>query len=228
MTMQKTLIIVAIALSLGAAIPEHVNARDGRDNKAEEKNFFQDVRKKTHGFVSQVVNRGKAAIINGTITAKTDTTLTVEKDGTSYTVNVSDSTHLRRRFWGKSTTSEFSVGNIVNVYGAWTDDTQTTINARMIRNLSIQKRFGVFIGEVKSLLSGGWVMTTASEKRPDQTVTVSSETKFENRKGETIGQADIQIGHKVRVKGLWDNSNNTVTEVVQVKDFSLPIVTPTP
>ena len=154
-----------------------------------------------------------------------DSSLTIEKDGKTYTVNVESNTQLRRHFWGKSEMDEFSIGNVVNVYGAWTDDTQTAINARLIKNLSIQKRFGVFFGEVKSLLSDGWVMSTIAGKRPDQTVTVSSETTFENRSGETIGQAEVQVGHRVRVKGLWDNSANTVAEATQVKDFGLPVVT---
>jgi hypothetical protein len=233
MTIQKTLMIVAIGLSLGIAMPGQVFAEDFRDAKRdffeakqefkeERKDFFGTMREKTNQFVRKVVNRGKAAIIGGTITAKSDTTLTIEKDGKSYTVNVSDNTQLRRRFWGKSSTTEFNVGNIVNVYGAWTDDTQTTIHARLIRNISIQKRFAVFVGEVTSILSDGWLMTTVGNKRPDQTITVSSETKFVNRKEETIVQSDIKVGHRVRVKGLWDSVNNTVTEIMHVKDFSLP------
>ena len=161
---------------------------------------------------------------NAKITAKTDATLTVEKDGKSYAVVFDDKTQLRRRFWGKSSLSEFSIGNIVNVVGRWTDDSKTTINAKVLRNISIQKRFGVFFGEVKSLLTSGWVMSTKSENRADQTVTVSSSTTLKNRKGETIVQSDIKVGDKVRVHGLWDRSANTVTEVKEVKDFNLPIV----
>jgi hypothetical protein len=238
MTFSKKMSIVTIALSLGMSMPHTVMAGTFRDNgrgdddkkevrQEEKKDFFRGLKDKTENVVRKFVNTAKAAIVGGTITAKTDTTLTVEKDGKSYTVNLTDKTQLRRKFWGKSTTSEFAVGNTVNVYGAWTDDTQTTMNARMIRNISIQKRFGVFFGEVKSLLSGGWVMTTVSGKRQDQTVTVSSSTKIENKKGETMTQADVQVGHRVRVKGLWDSSNNTVTEVTHVKDFSLPVVTAT-
>lgn len=178
---------------------------------------------------------GRAAIGSGTITAKSDTTLTVEKDGKSYTVNLDSKTQFRRRFWGKSDLSEFSVGNTVNVIGLWTDDTHTAINATLVRNISIQKRFGVFFGDVKSLVANGWVMSTKSGDRADQTVTVSADTKFENRNGDTITKADVVVGHKVRVRGLWDKTLNTVTEVTQVKDFSLPVqvevsatVTPTP
>ena len=70
-------------------------------------------------------------------------------------------------------------------------------------------------------------MSTKSEKRADQTVTVTSSTEFENRKGETITQTDVKVGHKVRVRGLWDRTLNTVTEVTNVKDFNLPVVTAT-
>lgn len=235
MKLNQKMTIVTLAFTLAMSAPGVVFAGDLRDAKKdfveakkdfreEKKDFFGEIREKTGNVVKRLVNAGKAVIIGGTITAKSDTTLTVEKDGKSTTVNVGGDTQLRRRFWGKSTTAEFSVGNNVNVYGAWTDEAQTAINARLIRNISIQKRFGVFFGEVKSLLSNGWVMSTVSEKRPDQTVTITSETKIENRKGETIGQNDVKVGHRVRVKGLWDNSSNTVTEVKQVKDFSLPIV----
>ena len=66
-------------------------------------------------------------------------------------------------------------------------------------------------------------MTTVSGKRADQTVTVDSSTKFSNRKGETITQSEITVGQRVRVKGLWNSNDNTVTEVKEVKDFALPV-----
>jgi len=31
------------------------------------------------------------------------------------------------------------------------------------------------------------------------------------------------VGHRIRVKGLWNNKNSTVTEVSHVKDFDLPV-----
>lgn len=227
-----------LTLVLGLGFPGAVLAgplKDARDDlrearqdlRQERKSVMEDMREKFQERTQTIRNFlgvGKAVIGSGKLTAKSDTTLTVEKDGKSYTVNFDQNTQLRRRFWGKAELAEFSVGNTVNVIGHWTDDTHTAINAKLIRNLSIQKRWGVFFGEVKSLLGSGWVMTTKSDNRADQTVTVTGTTQFKNRNGETITQADVKVGHKVRVRGLWDRSLHTVTEVSDVKDFSLPPV----
>jgi hypothetical protein len=168
------------------------------------------------------LKRGRAAIGSGIVTAKNGTTLTIDKDGTTYTVLTDSKTQFRRRFWGKSTLDEISVNDAVNVIGKWTDDTQKTIQATLVRDVSIQKRFGVFFGQVLSVTSTGWVMSTIGGNRPNQTVTVSSTTKFMDLVGHTITASDVALGHRVRVKGMWDNANNTVTEVKEVKDFNLP------
>ena len=228
--------VVALLVTLGTYTPKVLatsiselreNRKEARQEyKEERKNLFEQFKEKFSSRAAEVKNfmSARVNISNAKVTAKGDTNITVEKDGKTYTVNFDSKTQVRRKFWGKSDIGEFSVGNIVNVIGIWTDDAHTTINARLVRNISIQKRFGVFFGEVKSVLGGGWVMSTKSENRADQTVTVTGTTKFENRKGETITKTDVVVGHKVRVRGLWDKSQNTVTEVTHVKDFSLPTV----
>ncbi len=179
------------------------------------------------GLLRNFLTRGRAAIGSGTVTAISGTTLTVKtKDGKTITVLTDSTTQFRRRFWGKSSLSEMSVGDMVNVIGQWTDDTKTTIQARLVRDLSIQKRFGVFFGTVQSVNPTGFVVQTI--RRGNLTVTISSSTKLVNRREQPIVQSDIKVGHKVRTKGLWDSKLNTLTEVAQVKDFSLPVqATPT-
>ncbi len=201
--------------------------------REEVKTFKEEVKDKIASKVGEIkkflgvrttLSRATIKSINGAV-------ITVDKDGKSYTVNTGTfdkcSTQYRRRFWGKGSLSEMVTGDSVNVFGLWTDENKTAVNACLIRDISIQKRFGVFFGEVRSVSSTGFVMSTVSEKRADQTVSISSSTKLINRKEQTISQGDIQVGHKVRVSGLWDNQANTVTEVTKVKDFSLPVV-PTP
>ncbi len=224
---------VVLTLILGLGSPTNVFANNNDERR-------ENILDKAKNRINATVEVGKRAFTglgvqlgNAKITAKSDTTLTVEKDGTSYTVNLDSKTQFRRRFWGKGDLSEFQVGDTVNVIGRWTDDTKVAINAVLIRDLSIQKRFGVFFGDVKSLVTNGWVMSTKSDKRADQTVTVSTSTKFVNGKNEAMTQADVKVGDRVRVKGLWDRALNTVTEVTEVKDFGvLPkvsvTVTPTP
>lgn len=219
---------LAAAAVLGLSIVPQVAAENVRAEVRKE--IKEDIREKAGtrpGLLREFLTKGRAAIGSGKLTAKNGMTLTVVKDGKSYTVVTDSNTQLRRRFWGKATLDEMQVGDTLNVVGLWADDAKTTINAKMVRDASIEKRFGVFVGVVKSLTASGWVMSTVSEKRPDVTVTVSSSTKFVNRKEETIGRSDIAVGHRVRVKGLWDRANNTVTEVTHVKDFHLP-VKPTP
>lgn len=175
----------------------------------------------------------RSVISKGTIESITGSTLngatfTISKDGKTYTVTTDDKTQFHRRFFGKiANLSEIQKGHVVTVVGKWTNDERTSMQAVNFRDISIQKRFGVFFGNVLTI--NGNVITMQSKNRGTQTVTVGSTTRFVNRKEETIAQTDIKVGQRIRVKGLWDSANNTVTEVTQVKDFDLPVIaTPTP
>ncbi|HCM38134.1 MAG: hypothetical protein UV61_C0005G0004 [Candidatus Gottesmanbacteria bacterium GW2011_GWB1_43_11] len=173
------------------------------------------------GILRKLGNINKVAILKDTeLTAIAGATLTVSKDGKTYTINTDADTKFRRKFWGKSDLAEFTVGDKLNVIGKWEDDAKTTVDATLVRNLSIQKRHGVFFGEIKSKTDIGF--TLESIKRGMQTVTVSDTTKYINRKGEAISFGDIAVGQRVRVRGLWDSIHATITEVTEIKDFSLP------
>lgn len=168
-----------------------------------------------------------AHIIDGTVTAISGTTLTVTKDGKTYTVNTDDRTKFRRHFWGKSSLAEISVGDHLNVWGKFTNDSRTTILARLIRNLSVRKRWGAFLGTITSVSGNTLVIQTLN--KGSLTVTASGKTKLVNRREQPISMIDLQVSHRVRVKGVWDETLHMVTEVNQVKDFSLPpLPTPTP
>lgn len=155
---------------------------------------------------------------SSSLTAVNKNTLTV---GT-YTVIVSDSTKILRRFGGKSDLLEFNVGDNLQVLGK-TGSNENTVDAKLIRNLSLQKRRGAFVGIVKSIKpeTGEFVLETLN--RGDQAVSVDSKTLYRNRQEKNINFSDLKVGHKIRVKGLWDNKLNTVTEVRNIKDYSLPL-----
>lgn len=163
---------------------------------------------------------GRIAFGSGELTAIDGNTLTVVREDTTYTVLVDEKTQLRRKFWGKSDLAEFTVGDKLNVVGTWENEEKTTIRARFIRNLSIQMRHGVFFGTVTTKSDTGF--TLESVRRGPQTVTVGSETKYINRRQGEIKFTDIIVGHRVRVRGLWNSRTSGITEVTQIKDFSLP------
>lgn len=200
------------------------------ENKNNRENFKEETKENRNEFkfdlknligLSKKTNKGsQARIINAQVSTVSANSLTVSKDGKSYTVNILVNTTVRRHYWGKSSLSEFSVGDKVNIWGVWTDDTKTTVDAKLIRDLSIMKRFGVFIGNVSSKDSASFVIKSLN--RGDQTIFIDSKTKFVNRKEESISFSNLNMGDRVRVKGLWDKASNKVTDVVQVKDFFLP------
>lgn len=159
------------------------------------------------------------ARITGTVASIGDSSMTVTgTDGKTYQVNVTGDAKLVRRFGGNSTLSEFAVGNTVHVFGKFTNDEKTALDAKLIRNASVQKRWGAFFGEVTAKNSDNFVIKSIN--RGNQTVYFTG-AKFVNVSEKEIGYADVAVGHRVRVKGVWDNSTNTITEVSHVKDFSL-------
>jgi len=171
--------------------------------------------------ILQYTNK-RGELDNVQVTAKDATSITVNNGGTSVKVDITANTHFRRKFWGKSSLAEISVGDSVDVVGRWVNEGKTEINAVVIRDLSIQKRQGVFFGTVKTITDTGFVMTTI--QRGEETVTLDSTTKLLNRTGRTIISSDVQVGHTIRVRGLWDSTNFMITEVTEVKDFNLPPV----
>lgn len=222
----KTIAVVGllsmITVSQVAAVDLRGIRQDLREETREEKSDRDASRP---GLLNKFanVNKGKSRVGRVTLTAKNGSTLTVkDKDGKTLTVNTDDKTQFRRQFWGKSSLSELSVNDKLDVIGQWTDDAHTIILARLVRDVSINKRFGVFFGTVTTVNGTGWVMNTIG--RGTQTVTVSSTTKLVNRREQPITKADVLVGHRVRVKGLWDSINHTITDVEHVKDFAIPVV----
>ena len=168
----------------------------------------------------------RAELSNVKVTTKDSSSITVDNGGVSIKVDALSNTHFRRRFWGNSNLNEISVGDSVDVIGRWTSEDKTEIKAVVIRNISIQKRFGVFFGTVKTITDTGFTLTTI--QRGDETVILNT-AKLINRKGQSITSSDIQVGDLIRVRGLWDSANFTINEITEVKDFNLPMIpSPTP
>ncbi len=180
----------------------------------------KELRKEVLNLKKEVKNK-PVNLIGATMTGINSNVLTVTKDGKTYTVTTDANTKFRRHFWGKSSLTEIKVNDKLNIWGTWTDDTQTSIRAKLIRDLSVQKRQGVFLGKIISLGTNSFVFQT--NNRGDLTVTVSQNTKYSKRNDKTISFADLKVNDKVRVKGLWDKQANTITDVTEIKNYTLPL-----
>lgn len=181
----------------------------------------QNVKERVRDFVGT-----RAAIGTGKVIAIDEDTLTVIKDDKTYTVLTDSNTKFRRKYWGISSLAEISVNDLIHVIGKWQNEERTQIRTILVRNLSVQKRYGVFFGVVTSANESGFVIESA--KRDTQTVTISDATIIVDRVMDSINLVDILVGHRIRVKGTWDTINSTITDVVQIKDFSIPVVSPIP
>ncbi len=164
------------------------------------------------------------ARIKGTVTTIETNSFFIDGEDGVFKVNITDKTVILRKFGGKSFFSELSIGNEVMVFGKFTDDTKSTIDAKTVKNNSIQKRFGAFFGKVTVKNSDNFIMETL--ERGVQTVYFGT-AKFVDRKETSITIKDIKVGDRVRVKGVWDKTLSKITEVIQVKDFSIPVIVPT-
>jgi len=164
----------------------------------------------------------RAGIKEGKVVAIDGVNLTVVENDMTYTVLTDSSTKFRRKFFGNSTLSEVSVNDLVSVFGRWQNEEKTQVRAMIVRNISVQKRYGVFFGVVTSINDDGFVVESA--QRGEQTVSVVATTALVDRVMNEISLLDIKVGHRVRVKGTWDSANSSITDVIQVKDFSIPIL----
>jgi len=129
--------------------------------------------------------------------------------GYSYKIDISTNAKVLRQTWGVSSIDEFSVGDVVNVWGYLDSGDNYLIHAQTIRDLSIQKMHGVFKGTIDSINSTDKTFVLKTEERGNQTVIVSDSTKIIG--GITTGSfPDLQVSLPVVVRGVW---NKTLSKI---------------
>ena len=215
----------AIAVMSGQAI---VSARGwgntNRDNGPKLTAFSLNFARRIGGTEAANLIGRFARIVDGSVSSISGSTLTVTKDGASYTVDAS-SAKIRARFWGSLGLSDIVVNDQVSVWGTWTDNNKTSLKARLIRDLSIQRRHATFFGHVTAI--SGNTISVNTLRRGAQTVTYISGPVVDRRQ-QTIALSAVSVGNLLRVRGIWDMKANTVTvdtsmmRNAQIKDFTLP------
>jgi len=154
--------------------------------------------------------------------------------GYDYSVNIEEA-KLVRQYWVESGLDEFSVGDVVNVFGYLDQSDNHLIHAKTIRNISLQKRVTVFKGLIGSINN---VMNTFVLQTPlngDQTVVITSETKIVKSESVFCIQVmgahcpyttsalvtinDLSVGDAVIVRGVWNADSKKIAAESIVAGF---------
>ncbi|RJO59233.1 hypothetical protein C4546_03360 [Candidatus Parcubacteria bacterium] len=151
--------------------------------------------------------------VTGTLTAISNNTLpavlTLTSGATTYIVNVPVNANIDRKYNGDSNLGEFIIGDTLQVWGKLSESTTNTIDAIRIRDISIQRAGGTFKGSIVGLDCVNNKFTFKPEKRSEQTVYLSTNTKI-IRGGEKISCAGLIVKEKAKVIGLWRFSQNRI------------------
>jgi len=132
---------------------------------------------------------------------KSDVNNLIGAPGEKIDVYIDETTHMRRKYMGRSLLKEFSEGDTVQVIGRINEDTGV-LHAKYIRNTDIQV-LGVarHIGVVTMVsASSSTITATDSATAKEWTIKVSSATELQ-KQGEDIALTDIVAGDKIRVIG---------------------------
>jgi hypothetical protein len=121
-------------------------------------------------------------------------------------------------------------GDQLSIIGRYTDETRTTVQSHLVRDLSIEIRTGTFLGQVVSL--GDNQLTINIPRYEGVTATISPDTAITNRIREPVSLTDIQAQDRIYVRGLFNSQDNSLTQVTEIRDLSRPplftFTTPTP
>lgn len=138
-------------------------------------------------------------------------TMIVRKDEEkTFTVNISSTTKIFRKHMKTATIEELLVGDKVVVRGITNED--KSINALVVRDLSVLVKYGDFKGKVKSIDADAktFVLSIISGKKiVDITVTTSSTTKYK-KEDHTKDFSYIEVGDKLKVLGEFTSSTKTL------------------
>lgn len=149
-------------------------------------------------------------------------TITITAGATTYTVEVSATTKVVRKYNGPSDLGEFLIGDTLQIKGTLSDTTANIISATWIKDLSVQRLAGTFHGSIVTLDCANNKFTYLPDKRIQQTVYLSTNTKF-IRGGEKITCADLKNNERAIVIGLWRQTEKRIDAdriIVMMKSLS--------
>ncbi len=133
----------------------------------------------------------------------------IEIFGYNYKVDLGNA-NLYRQGWGKSELDEFSVGDVINVYGYLDENDNFLIRAINVRDMSILLTHYVFKGVIKSIDSENKTFVLNTSSHGDLTVGIYADTKIIKFSTNTTpfyteGEfKDLKTGEPAIVRGVYN------------------------
>lgn len=125
-------------------------------------------------------------------------------NGGVYTVDAAEA-KAHRRFGAEMQIADIQPGDNVVVRGTANGG---TIKAEVVRDTSLQARNGVFSGKVTAVNASSFELQSGA--RGSQIVNIDNATVFK-KNGQPAQLADVAVGSQVRVSGVWDKANNSIS-----------------
>lgn len=140
--------------------------------------------------------------------------------GNNYKVDLKE-VKLVKQNWANSEIDEFSVGDLINIFGYLDENDNFLIHAKTIRNLTLQKSQRVFKGVVGTITPPDTFILQTTDFG-DYDVVVSADTKIIKSEPRPCAQAtdttctvsvsglavfnDIKTGETAIVRGVWNSA----------------------
>ena len=161
----------------------------------------------------------RAHLLGGTVTAVGDNTLTVKgENNIIYTVDVEDAKLFRISADGNSTVlADIKVGDRVMIKGDL--ESNNTIEAKSVHAMPANTHPAQARGTVTAVNDDQFTLQLNHHGViSNVTVDTNSNTVVKKANGETGTTADVEVGSKVKVGGLWDELLN-VLAAIRIKLF---------
>jgi len=205
------LAILAALVSVGVVQAKNDNSNDG-DIKPNTANVLKsDLKQKVQidetstGNIVRLTG-AKITEISGTTT---NNLIKVKVFGQDYKVQIATDTNVVRQYWGKSAIdlSEFSVGDIIKVYGTLDTADYFLVHAKIVRNVSIQKLHAVFTGNILNIASSTGSFTIEAKRNGTSSLLVNTDSNTKIYQGKNLKSfSNLKVGTKVMVRGIWDKT----------------------
>lgn len=170
---------------------------------------------KEFGKCSQIDSKGnmEVNIKSAMIIEIGENLLMISVLGYDYKLDVSDSKIIRNQGM-TSSIDEFSIGDIVNIYGILDVNDNYHIHAKLVKNLSLINKQIIVRGSVSEIPSTG-TFILRNENNIDYTITVPSDTAV-TRSGIRDSLSNMKEGDSVMIRGSKNGSSKKVNAQVVI------------